>query len=123
MHRADFMKLLDELWPKNQLPDAVIRALGERVERLPLDDAQVRANLTEYRIHCPKYEVTTPSAGTIEKRLRVLAYPPETAKPSGGSSEMRDREPPPGGFVTGSDFREWAKANGIPVHIGKGVGK
>lgn len=123
MTRADLMVLLDDLWPNNKLPDLVVAELADRIAKLPLDGEQVRANLTEYRIHCPKYEITTPHAGSLEKRLRVLAYPPETAKPSVGSSEMQDREMPPGGWTTGKQYREWAKANGKPCYLDGEIGQ
>lgn len=124
MNPADFMRLIDELWPRCELPDKVLAELARRVcSWPPMNYKMAEAALTEYAINSPKYEKRTPDAGSLQRVLRNAAYPPSSAKPSNGSSEYQDREPPPGGFVTGSQYREWARANGVPVYLDGAIGK
>lgn len=123
MTTADFMQLLDQLWPDNALPDAVTFEMGRRLESLPLSHEQVKAALTEYRLTCPKYEVRTPDAGTVMRMLRAKAYPASEARQSAGDSTVRedkyvdhigpDGRPVYGRPVGFSEWRAYAKANRI----------
>lgn len=105
MNEADFVGVVDKLWPNHKLPAPVMVELSRRVVKLPLDLEQVQAALTDYRIGCGQYEQTTPNAGKLGQMLRAKAFP-ASGQRSPGSSEA---EPAP---VVQLYLRsEWRRAN------------
>ena len=60
--------LIDQLWPGNQLTEAVREILGERMERIAIAFVQAKAALSEYRVHC---RFRTPDTDQLLNRLRA----------------------------------------------------